>query len=133
MKPMNEKSKPKGKIAKTGLRHVRVYPLPTYALPYDNPLSRWIHENFDERQQKEIQLARIYAERFAHGTDGHSAKMIIARLADILDKVDLAIAMLEFEIDPECEGDEEMDGLLERITEYLKGEFVLPSGEEQEE
>jgi hypothetical protein len=45
----------------------------------------WI-DMFDERQQKEIALSRLYAKDFHHGTDGHNAKMIIALLADLLDR-----------------------------------------------
>ena len=42
----------------------------------------------DERQIKEIVLARIYADDFNHGTDGHSRLILIARLADILDDME---------------------------------------------
>ncbi len=45
----------------------------------------WEIEKFDERQRKEIELCRIYARDFHHGTDGHNAKMIIARMAELLD------------------------------------------------
>ena len=45
--------------------------------------SWWI--NFDERQLKEIAFARVYVQQFNHGTDGHNAKLIIAKLADLLD------------------------------------------------
>ena len=41
---------------------------------------------FDERQRKEIAFDRLYAAQFGHGTDGHNAKIIIAKLADLLDK-----------------------------------------------
>lgn len=41
---------------------------------------------FDERQRKEIAFSRIYAREFAHGTDGHNGKIIIAKMADLLDK-----------------------------------------------
>jgi len=40
----------------------------------------------DERQQKEVELARLYARDFAHGTDGHSRLMLIERLAGMLDE-----------------------------------------------
>jgi hypothetical protein len=39
----------------------------------------------DERQQKELDFARLYATHYAHGTDGHSRLMLIARLAELLD------------------------------------------------
>lgn len=46
----------------------------------------WLN-NFDERQQKEIAFSKEYASSFAHGTDGHNAKMIIAKMAELLDKI----------------------------------------------
>lgn len=46
---------------------------------------------FDERQRKEIILDLGYAEIFNHGTDGHNARLIIARLAKALDKVITAL------------------------------------------
>lgn len=48
----------------------------------------WFDE-FDERQQKEIELALVYAEHFHHGTDGHNAKMIIAKLVELLERATL--------------------------------------------
>lgn len=52
---------------------------------YEKPFD-WFMQ-FDARQQKEIDFARLYARQYAHGTDGHNAKMIIAKLADLLDKL----------------------------------------------
>jgi len=46
---------------------------------------KW-HKLFDERQLKEIAFSRHYAKNYAHGTDGHNAKIIIAKLADLLDE-----------------------------------------------
>jgi len=40
---------------------------------------------FDERQLKEIEFCVLYASDFSHGTDGHNAKMIIAKMAELLD------------------------------------------------
>lgn len=40
----------------------------------------------DERQLKELKLAIIYAEDFHHGTTGHNQLMLIAKLAEILDR-----------------------------------------------
>lgn len=50
----------------------------------------WI-DNFDERQQKEIAFCELYASDFSHGTDGHNAKLIIAKMATLLDKVQAAL------------------------------------------
>lgn len=47
-------------------------------------MSTWTDE-LDSRQQKELDFARTYATKYAHGTDGHSRLMLIARLADLLD------------------------------------------------
>lgn len=39
---------------------------------------------FNEREQKEIDFARLYAKNFSHGTDGHNRLLLIAKLADEL-------------------------------------------------
>ena len=52
--------------------------------------STWLDE-FDERQQKEIRFSRLYAQDFAHGTEGHNAKLIIAKMASLLDQADSRI------------------------------------------
>jgi hypothetical protein len=48
-----------------------------------NPL--WRYHFFTEREQKEIAFAQIYFRDFNHGTDGHNAKVIIAKMAALLD------------------------------------------------
>ena len=50
-------------------------------------LMNWL-SNFDDRQQKEIEFCKLYAEKFSHGTDGHSAKLIIAKMASILNEIE---------------------------------------------
>lgn len=42
---------------------------------------------FDERQVNEIHFDYFYAEKYAHGTDGHNARMIIARMTELLDLI----------------------------------------------
>lgn len=42
-------------------------------------------DDLDPRQQKELDFARTYATQYAHGTDGHSRLMLIAKLAELLD------------------------------------------------
>ncbi len=42
---------------------------------------------FDERQCKEIRFDRLYANEYSHGTDGHNARLIIAKMADLLDVI----------------------------------------------
>ena len=39
---------------------------------------------FTERERNEIRFAQVYAEGFDHGTDGHNAKIIIAKMAALL-------------------------------------------------
>jgi hypothetical protein len=48
------------------------------------PRKHWL-EQFDTREQKEIDLARLYAAQYAHGTPGHLAYLTIAKLATMLD------------------------------------------------
>jgi hypothetical protein len=40
----------------------------------------------DEQQRKEVLFAQDYAASYAHGTDGHSRLMLIAKMAELLDK-----------------------------------------------
>lgn len=47
---------------------------------------------FDERQQKEIEFCRLYQRDFGHGTDGHNAKLIIARMAEMLFDIEKVIS-----------------------------------------
>lgn len=49
------------------------------------PIERWL-ENFDKRQQSEIQLAVTYARQYGHGTTGHNQLMIIAKFYDLLER-----------------------------------------------
>lgn len=48
----------------------------------------------DGRQEAEVRYSEIYAQGFAHGTDGHNAKLLIAKLARILDIVTASITIL---------------------------------------
>jgi hypothetical protein len=42
--------------------------------------------HLNERELKEVNFCREYAKNFAHGTDGHSRLMLIAKMAELLDK-----------------------------------------------
>ena len=50
-------------------------------------MSRW-RDQFSLREQKEIELCMEYERRFAHGTTGHNAMMILAKQARILDEME---------------------------------------------
>lgn len=52
----------------------------------------------DERQRKEISLAEVYATDFNHGTTGHNAYILIARLAELLD---VAVGVKQMPLPPE--------------------------------
>jgi hypothetical protein len=41
---------------------------------------------FDDRQMQEIKFSCLYARDFKHGTDGHNAKLIIAKFVELLDQ-----------------------------------------------
>lgn len=43
----------------------------------------WL-EGFDERQVKEIAFDMLYSQKFGHGTEGHNARLIIAKMAELL-------------------------------------------------
>lgn len=47
--------------------------------------------NFDERQRKEIEFSILYLNEFEHGTDGHNAKVIIAKMAGLLDRREVVL------------------------------------------
>lgn len=54
----------------------------------------WL-EQFDAREQKSIDHARLYAAQYAHGDPGHLHLMIIAKLAALLDR-ELLSAEVEY-------------------------------------
>ncbi len=53
----------------------------------------WLN-NFDERQQKEIEFSILYLNQFEHGTDGHNAKVIIAKMAGMLNEIEDYISIM---------------------------------------
>ena len=57
-----------------------------YATVEDSKHINW-RKFVDERQLKEINFDIIYAADFSHGTDGHNARLIIAKMAELLDLV----------------------------------------------
>lgn len=50
----------------------------TEAIPWRN--------HFTERQLKEIEFCQTYAANFAHGATNHNVMMIVAQMAELLDK-----------------------------------------------
>lgn len=57
----------------------------------------WLDE-FDGREQKSIDFARLYAAQYGHGDPGHLHLLIIAKLAALLDREILGITT-EYTID----------------------------------
>lgn len=52
------------------------------------PVPDWMHL-FDERQRKQILWARAYdTDEFRHGDNGHNDKLIIAKMARLIDGLD---------------------------------------------
>ncbi|MHC4395620.1 MAG: hypothetical protein ACYS1A_08185 [Planctomycetota bacterium] len=47
------------------------------------------HDKFDARELSEIEFCRIYVNKFNHGTDGHLVKTIVAKLALLMDDVEI--------------------------------------------
>lgn len=39
----------------------------------------------DDRQQKQVEWSKLYEMDYHHGDDGHNAKLLIAKMADMLD------------------------------------------------
>ena len=51
------------------------------------PISNdWLNE-FDTRQQIQIEFSALYAQDYHHGADGHNSMIIIAKMASILDEL----------------------------------------------
>lgn len=48
-----------------------------------------LSEYFTPRELKEIHFSQTYAEAYNHGTDGHNAKIIIAKLTYLLSSAEL--------------------------------------------
>lgn len=44
-------------------------------------------DQLTERERKELAFAKVYTRQFNHGTAGHNRLLLIAKLADLLDKV----------------------------------------------
>lgn len=57
---------------------------PDYLNAQKGDSTPWLYA-FSEREQNEINFAKLYARDFKHGTDGHNAKVIIAAMAHLLD------------------------------------------------
>jgi len=49
--------------------------------------TKW-EELLGARELQEVHLAQIYAREFNHGTTGHNQLMLIAKLADMLNRVE---------------------------------------------
>ena len=47
--------------------------------------------NFDERELKEIAFCMLYQKQFGHGTLGHNIRIIVAKMASILDNAESLI------------------------------------------
>lgn len=47
-------------------------------------------KGLSEREQNEVNFCMVYSEQFAHGTDGHTRMLIVAKLAKMLDEMELA-------------------------------------------
>ena len=57
----------------------------------------WL-SNFDEREQSEIEFSQFYFDKFNHGTTGHNDKVIIAKMAKLLDAIQGDFGNLYYEI-----------------------------------
>lgn len=44
------------------------------------------HSYFTERELKEIEFCNLYKSNFTHGTEGHNIRIIVAKMAELLDK-----------------------------------------------
>jgi hypothetical protein len=44
------------------------------------------YTSLTDRERAEIEFSELYQTNYGHGTDGHNAKLIIAKLAKLLDE-----------------------------------------------
>lgn len=80
-------------------------------------MTNWLN-NFDERQQKQIEWSILYAKDFGHGDDGHNAKLIIAQMAKRLDAMsDLLDRISTVYYDLKASPDEMMKKLADILAE----------------
>lgn len=47
-------------------------------------------KGLSEREQNEVNFCMVYSEQFSHGTDGHTRLLMVAKLAKMLDEMELA-------------------------------------------
>jgi hypothetical protein len=47
--------------------------------------------NFDERELKEIEFCLLYKKQFGHGTAAHNLRIIVAKMASILNNAESVI------------------------------------------
>lgn len=66
----------------------------------------WQTALLTERERNEVEFNSLYAKKFAHGTDGHNARLIIAKLSGFLDYIEWLT--------------EQDDDRLASITSFLK-------------
>lgn len=45
-------------------------------------------QGLSERDRKEVEFATVYTNHYAHGTDGHTRLLLVAKLAGMLDEAD---------------------------------------------
>lgn len=77
--------------------------------------------NFDDRQKAEIEFSKLYESRFNHGTDGHNAKLIIAKMALLLDRLEATTYQLKEEIEsPKLPGEKKTIYLTHKLLEVFK-------------
>ena len=50
---------------------------------------------FTDRERKEIEFCRVYADEFNHGTDGHLVRGIVAKMAKMLDAIEQDVPTAE--------------------------------------
>lgn len=49
-------------------------------------MMKWM-DALDERQRKQVEFSRLYADSYNHGASGHNDMTLIARLAELLDQL----------------------------------------------
>lgn len=53
----------------------------------------------EDREKQELDFAKLYASEFAHGTSGHIGYMLVAKLSNLLDRLQDREAKIQYLID----------------------------------
>ncbi len=76
----------------------------------------WVDDEiFTGRERSEIAFSRLYARAYHHGTDGHNSKVIVNKMAGMLDTLHQHLLKVEEELESAYDEIEALNGERERV------------------